>query len=279
MTVENRKPLERHVRTGLILVIVGLLAVQSVSVNQARALQVQIDASVDPSPQVHEQIMTLRDQERMTLTALTADRFSELGGATVFTVRLPDSAAAVIGRRARASYDAEADRLAMVAQNATRGFESPVIRTGFSLDMLDLLPEVSSNAQSECLTEALYFEARGESLLGQFAVAEVILNRVDSRRYPNSICGVVRQGGGQLNRCQFSFYCDGLDEDVLEPIAFARAGQISAMMLQGRPRNLTDGATHYHTNVVEPRWARRLERTAQIGAHVFYRGATEMALN
>lgn len=125
--------------------------------------------------------------------------------------------------------------------------------------------------QWQCLTEALYFEARGEGLAGQIAVAEVILNRVDSRRFPNSVCGVVRQGAEQLNACQFSYNCDGKPEVIADSAAWARAGRIARRMLDGRPRALTLEATHYHNTEVNPRWARKLVQTARIGEHIFYR--------
>lgn len=125
--------------------------------------------------------------------------------------------------------------------------------------------------QWRCLTEALYFEARGEGLAGQIAVAEVILNRVDSRRYPNSVCGVVRQGAHMRNACQFSYNCDGKPEHVGDKRAWTRAGRIARRMLDGRPRKLTLRATHYHNTDVNPRWASRLVPTARIGEHLFYR--------
>jgi hypothetical protein len=131
--------------------------------------------------------------------------------------------------------------------------------------------------QWRCLTEALYFEARGESLAGQVAVAEVILNRVDSRRYPDSVCKVVSQGSQNLNACQFSFKCDGKREDMSNLDAFERAGQIARLMLDGRDRSLTLNATHYHADSVTPHWARRLVPTAKIGAHVFYRLPKQVA--
>jgi len=259
--------------------IIGLLGVQIAEVNRARAFQVEVDASIDPEAQARSQIETVMDQQRMVFVALTADRLSELGNAAPIIGRLAHAHDPVLGRRARAADEAEATLMSLLAQAATRGFEAPIINTGFSLDMLDAMPEFVGGEQWMCLTEALYFEARGESLLGQFAVAEVILNRVESKRYPSSICGVVRQGIGRLNSCQFSFLCDGLAEQVHEPVAFARAGRIAAMMIEGRPRRLTFGATHYHTLAVSPRWASRLHQTAQIGEHVFYRQVTELALN
>ncbi|MBL4918259.1 cell wall hydrolase [Szabonella alba] len=132
-------------------------------------------------------------------------------------------------------------------------------------------PAVSGGQEWACLAKALYFEARGETVKGQFAVAEVILNRVDSGAYPNSVCAVVNQGSGRRNACQFSFTCDGKDDRIREADAYDAAGKIAQVMLSGAPRKLTQGATHFHTTQVRPRWAHRFPRTAQIGAHLFYR--------
>ncbi|NJS40632.1 MAG: cell wall hydrolase [Rhodobacteraceae bacterium] len=130
-------------------------------------------------------------------------------------------------------------------------------------------PAPQGDAEWQCLTEALYFEARGESLKGQIAVAEVILNRVDSPLYPRSVCGVVKQRGG--GGCQFSYVCDGRADRMREKGAADLAGRIARAMLDGAPRLLTDGATHFHTRSVRPGWSRRFDQTASIGAHVFYR--------
>ena len=128
-----------------------------------------------------------------------------------------------------------------------------------------------------CLSEAIYFEARGESTRGQVAVAEVILNRVDSRRYPKTVCGVVKQGTGKRNLCQFSYTCDGIPDLIHNKRAFLKAGKIAKMMLDGRPRVLTGKATHYHTTAVSPRWSKKLTKTALIGVHIFYRYPTKVS--
>lgn len=130
-------------------------------------------------------------------------------------------------------------------------------------------PPASGDAEWRCLAEALYFEARGEGVEGQVAVAEVILNRRDMEGYPGTVCDVVRQGGRK--GCQFSYTCDGRSDRIAERAAFVRAGKIARAMLDGAPRTLTEGATHFHTAGVRPSWARRFDRTARIGAHLFYR--------
>ena len=135
---------------------------------------------------------------------------------------------------------------------------------------LDLLPMQKGGKQWYCLAQALYFEARGESIKGQFAVAEVILNRMDSKDFPNSVCGVVNQGSSKRHKCQFSYMCDGRFEIVDEKQAFEISGKIAKIMLRGAPRKLTTGATFYHSQNVSPRWSKKFHKTASIGQHYFY---------
>ncbi|MEM1342640.1 MAG: cell wall hydrolase [Pseudomonadota bacterium] len=151
-------------------------------------------------------------------------------------------------------------------RNAPR--DEPVLPTAAELDAL---PHRSGGEAWACLTEALYFEARGESIAGQMAVAEVILNRVDSVRYPDTVCDVINQGTGRRFACQFTYTCDGRAETMTDARMERRLGQIAHMMLEGAPRQLTDGATHYHANWVNPSWARLFPQTAEIGVHRFYR--------
>jgi spore germination cell wall hydrolase CwlJ-like protein len=141
----------------------------------------------------------------------------------------------------------------------------------YSVDFLNGLPNVAGGEEWRCLAEALYFEARGESVRGQFAVAEVVLNRVTSGRFPDSVCGVVHQGTGKRYQCQFTYNCDGMKEVIHEKGAWIQAGKIARLMLDGAPRQLTAGATHYHTKSVRPRWSRQFDLTATIGVHRFYR--------
>lgn len=136
---------------------------------------------------------------------------------------------------------------------------------------LDALPPASGDDEWHCLTEALYFEARGEPVEGLYAVAEVILNRVDHPAFPGSVCAVIAQGTGRLFACQFTFTCDGAPERVDDAVAWHRLGQVARIMLDGAPRDLTQGATHYHAGWVTPRWASLYPRTAAIGIHHFYR--------
>ncbi len=136
----------------------------------------------------------------------------------------------------------------------------------------------AGDAEWRCLSEALYFEARGESLRGVFAVAEVVLNRRDSGAYPRSVCGVIDQRG-QTGGCQFSYRCDGLSDAITDRAAWDRVGRVARVMLDGAPRDLTGGATHYHTAAVYPSWAAQFPRTTTIGAHQFYRQPLRTAGN
>ncbi|MGV6848362.1 MAG: cell wall hydrolase [Marinibacterium sp.] len=137
---------------------------------------------------------------------------------------------------------------------------------------IDAQPKAKGDAEWACLSQALYFEARGETVKGQFAVAEVILNRVKSGRFPGSVCGVIHQGTGKRYQCQFTYTCDGHKEVINEPAAYDRVAKVARMALDGRQAEpLTGGATHYHTTAVRPRWSRVYKQTAKIGVHIFYR--------
>ncbi|MGF1553742.1 MAG: cell wall hydrolase [Paracoccaceae bacterium] len=143
-------------------------------------------------------------------------------------------------------------------------------------EALALVEVGERSAEWRCLAEALYFEARGEGLVGQLAVAEVVLNRVDSARYPDGVCAVVTQGAERLHACQFSYMCDGEPETIEDDVAFDRAGKLAWLMLEGRPRTLTGQATHYRARYVSPYWSSAFDRTARIGQHLFYRAAARV---
>ncbi len=128
-------------------------------------------------------------------------------------------------------------------------------------------------AQSECLSRAVYFEARSESELGQLAVAKVILNRVKSTNYPNSICGVVYQGANRPNSCQFSFACDGQADKPKYGKPWRQAKMVAKRALNGSNQlRVISTATHYHADYVKPRWAGAMSRLIKIGSHIFYQG-------
>ncbi len=141
-----------------------------------------------------------------------------------------------------------------------------------------LTKQVKLTRQAHCLALAIYFEARGESEDGQVAVSQVILNRVESKRYPNTICGVVYQNAHMRNRCQFSFTCDGKPERPTEAKMWRQAKLLAGQMLCGAecaldplaPKGGVRDATHYHATYVRPRWSYRLRPVGRIGLHKFY---------
>lgn len=132
--------------------------------------------------------------------------------------------------------------------------------------------KVFSSQEQQCLAAGIYFEARGEALKGQAAVAQVILNRVRNPAYPKSICGVVYQNRDWRNRCQFSFACDGIKDRVASPSHWKTAEHIGLAVTAGKIWLPEIGSsTHYHATYVRPRWARTMEKMKKIGQHIFYR--------
>jgi len=132
----------------------------------------------------------------------------------------------------------------------------------------------------DCLTAAVYYEARSESDEGERAVAQVVLNRVRDPAFPSSICGVVYQGSTRSTGCQFSFTCDGSMNHPIQPTAWARARAVATGALAGLVYAPVGSATFYHADYVSPWWATSMKQVASIGAHIFYRwrGAMENAL-
>jgi cell wall hydrolase len=131
---------------------------------------------------------------------------------------------------------------------------------------------VARAKHEKCLADAVYFEARGEPVRGQMAVAQVVINRVFSGYYPSNICGVVYQNAHRHLRCQFTFACDGRPERVHEPAAWERAQHIARDALDGNFwLNDVGKATHYRAPWVHPRWVRKMRKLDRIGVHTFYR--------
>lgn len=227
---------------------VWVIALAVASTFGVATAQVTISTSSDPTVQpdptaLNSGLTRLLSHERHALSRLSVDR-----------MRLISTAPAVSLRP------------------AARGENHPTIpAVSYTRKWVANQPTAAGGADWRCLSEALYFEARGESVKGQFAVAEVILNRVKSSKFPSSVCAVVNQGTGKRNRCQFSYTCDGNPEHINEPAAYRNVGKIARVLLDGAPRNLTVGATYYHNHTVRPRWSRVFTRTASIDGHLFYR--------
>ena len=132
--------------------------------------------------------------------------------------------------------------------------------------------------QVQCMALNVYYEARGSNLADKAAVADVVLNRVNDTRYPDTVCGVVKQGlhdanGNMLrNKCQFSWYCDGKHDRPQDEDRWVEAQSIAWNMVEeNKYRGITEGSTHYHATYVNPRWAKTLQLVGRIGAHIFYR--------
>jgi len=121
-----------------------------------------------------------------------------------------------------------------------------------------------------CLAEAIYFEARGETPKGQRAVAEVILNRVKSPDFPNTICDVVHQGGVKKARCQFSYYCDGKSEKFHESKVYMEIQNIVLRFLNGEYPQIFAESTHFHASHVKPFWTSEFRYLGKAGKHHFY---------
>ena len=123
----------------------------------------------------------------------------------------------------------------------------------------------------DCLTQAAYYEARGEGLDGMRAVTQVVLNRVRHPAFPKSVCGVVFQGAGRRTGCQFSFTCDGSMRGRINRGAWDRAREVASSALSGAVYSGVGNATHFHTTGVSPGWRNSLVRVGQVGDHLFYR--------
>ena len=141
-----------------------------------------------------------------------------------------------------------------------------------------------SAEELKCLAMNIYYEARGSNLADKAGVADVVLNRVNDRRYPNTICEVVHQGEQKpswkdpnkmvmvRNACQFSWYCDGKKDDPQDEDSWMEAQLIAHNIIEhGKFRGITEGATHYHATYVNPSWTHTLQQVGRLGAHIFYR--------
>ena len=139
-------------------------------------------------------------------------------------------------------------------------------------ERLGLFAGKGREKQEKCLAEAVYFEARGEAVRGQIAVAQVVMNRVFSGYYPTTPCGVVYQNAHRHLSCQFTFACDGIRDVVKEPDMYDRARRIAKETLDGRlwlPE--VAKSTHYHAYWVHPSWVREMKKNYKFGVHSFYR--------
>lgn len=180
----------------------------------------------------------------------------------------------------------EASMLADLDDETYEKFKLRILREDYVQRINQYSPE-----DIYCLAANIYHEARNDMIIGQFAVADVVLNRVADKRFPNTICEVVKEGPvvetwatrktkdpndavfvPVKNKCQFSWYCDGLDDNIDEKVAWRQAQAVAHMIIGNRSmRGITEGSTHYHATYVNPRWAKTKYPIGRIGKHKFYR--------
>ncbi|MEL6683930.1 MAG: cell wall hydrolase [Pseudomonadota bacterium] len=213
--------------------------------------------------------------------AFSAVCFCAAANSAVADELLASRLGAILGQEREALSVVPESRMNMLTSLPPAQERGLATRSGIVYDREFLAdqPVAEGGANWQCLAEALYFEARGESVRGMFAVGEVIMNRVDSNSYPDTLCNVINQGTGRKYACQFTYTCDGKPETISEPRSWERVGKVARMLIDGAPRVLTGGATHYHTKAVNPSWAQRYPRTAEIGYHYFYRQPVRTASN
>jgi len=155
---------------------------------------------------------------------------------------------------------------------------------GKDAELLSELYSSESHPQEYCLAQNIYYESRTDNLAGKAAVADVVLNRVAMKKYPSTVCEVVREGpiskwhkeqsGKEVpirDRCQFSWYCDGKPDDNPTGDEWRKAQELAYRMLnQDYLRGISEGATHYHATYVDPKWNKRMHLVGRIGLHIFY---------
>jgi hypothetical protein len=221
----------------------------------------------------------------------TRQRVLTIGAcAAVFAFGGPLIAQRFGDQKAQEAYRANA----MVLAQSISGSEEPqgarLVSFSNSANVEDLLQQVSYQAAAQidlelkpqglgkneaeeinCLAEAVYYEARSEGTLGQMAVAEVVMNRVRDPRFPKTVCDVVYQGHYRDTGCQFTFTCDGSLRHSPYGEAWDRAKAVALNVALGLSKPVTNHATHYHTDYVNPYWKAGMVETKVIGTHIFYR--------
>lgn len=159
----------------------------------------------------------------------------------------------------------------VLGRHAARDRDRAALRSVVDFNPADLSRAEDLAREHQCLSEAVFYEARSESSSGQLAVAEVVANRVRDHRYPNSICEVVYQGATRTTGCQFTFTCDGAMALRPRGERWEKAQAVAAQVMLDLHEPRTAEATHYHATYVDPVWNSGLVRTQKIGLHIFYR--------
>lgn len=174
----------------------------------------------------------------------------------VILLVLIGSVAATINTNHRPSFEADDEQVEQVAVVEEK--PAPVLKTK-KVQTTDL----------NCLASNIYFEAGSEPIEGKIAVANVTLNRVKTRDYPNTVCGVVYARNEK--HCAFSWTCDDKDDEPKKSAMYSESMKIASLALKGLLHDITDGADHFHATYVKPQWTKHMTATTQIGGHVFYR--------
>lgn len=205
------------------------------------------------------------------------------------TVSQSNDATAALGVNLVALFGQEKDAIGAVdaghfteivappVETRASGKSAGAIPMTFDAAWVQAIPASKPTTELDCLARAIYFESRGEPIKGQAAVAEVVMNRLDSPLFPKTVCGVVNQANS--GGCQFSFTCDGYSDAVGDKSAWFVAEKIASAYMDGAPRDLTKGATYFHTAGSRSGWSNRFNMTARIGQHLFYRQPMMTAMN
>ncbi len=243
-----------HIAVGLFcLTVVGGALTISYSNSDVASAALRVASADKAAMSQHVVSITVGPDAEATPEASAAD-------ASVSTVSASDDAAHpdLVPAVFRGS-----DTSAILLNNAV------VTHPSIKIKLVDL------ERERQCLVEGIYYEARGERAVGQLAVAEVVLNRVMSGRYPASICGVVFQGA-KSGQCQFSFACSNVMKHPRNKVAWRKAQRLAHYVLAGKVHNsLVGTATYYHATYVNPYWAPHMVEVAKIGQHIFYRSAAD----
>ncbi len=205
-----------------------------------------------------------------TATAVEGGKLRTLTGATPAVPR-----AVALSSTTPAAADNIPIEITVITLPRIQSNSSLVARVARPLTQPDYASLIDSDRaarEQRCLAEAIYFEARSEPAAGQAAVAQVVLNRVNSGLYPSTVCGVVYQNRNRHLACQFSFACEGRSLRITEPDSWRQAVRVARQVTDGTTYLADIGdATHYHANYVRPFWAKRLKRMDRIGHHIFYK--------
>ena len=279
--MERRRPGPRHAGVGAFLLVASVLAAPIHANAEAKATTgaaiPHAGAFADTLGGTAEDLANFAKEHALGRIVPMSDLVTgnePAIDAKLRALNLQDRAAALTG----GGLEAETTEI------VTSGPGGGIVPDKLDAETIDAILETvdvgEKSKEWACLAEAIYFEARGEPLDGQIAVAEVILNRVDSHKYPDTVCEVVKQGAPKDvagGGCQFSYNCDGIANDMTEKAAYERIGKIAWLMLDDGPRELTDTALFYHADYVNPSWARAFIRTAEIGQHIFYKPEIQLS--